>query len=139
MSKSIKSYEDLLQEEQRLLQSLRTQEVQIKEDMAGIRQGLHPVGKVFSFFQKMATRDHTGPLTNFGIDFSIDLLVRRLLLARAGWFTKIFVPFIVKNYSSHIINEEQRAKLAQKIQNLFNKIRPKKTATGAGPSGASYN
>jgi len=134
MSKSIKSYEDLLQEEQRLLQSLKTQEVQIRKDMAGIQEGLQPVGKVFSFFQKMATRDHTGPLTNFGIDFGIDLLIRRLLLARAGWFTKIFVPFIFKNYSSHIINEEQRTKLAQKIQNLFNKIRPKKSAGSTGPA-----
>jgi hypothetical protein len=73
----------------------------------------------------MATRDHTGPLANFGIDFSIDLLVRKILLARAGWFTKIFVPFLVKNYSSHIISDEHRTNLAKKIQNIFNKIRPK--------------
>lgn len=137
MSKSIKTYEDLLQEEQRLLQSLKTQEVRIREDMAGLQQGLQPVGKVFSFFQKMATRDHTGPLANFGIDFGIDLLVRKLILARAGWFTKIFVPFIIKNYSSHIINEEQRVKLSQKIQNLFNKIRPKKNTSASSSPGSA--
>jgi len=126
MSRSIKTYEDLLQEEQRLLQSLKSRELLIKDDLAGLREHLKPMGKVYKFVEKMATRDHTGPITNFGIDFGIDLVVRKLLLARAGWFTKIFVPFIIKNYSSHIISEEQREKLAKKVQNIFNKIRPKK-------------
>ncbi|HWJ90143.1 MAG TPA: hypothetical protein VNR87_03480 [Flavisolibacter sp.] len=126
MSKSIKTYDDLLQEEQRLLQVLRSQETLIREDLAGLKESLKPVAKVYNVLNRMATRDHTGPLANFGIDFGIDLVIRKLLLARAGWFTKIFVPFIVKNYSSHIISDEQRAKFAQKIQNIFNKIRPKK-------------
>jgi len=126
MSKSIKTYDDLLQEEQRLMQVLRSQEVLIREDLAGLKESLKPVGKVYNVLHKMATRDHTGPLANFGIDFGIDLLIRRFILARAGWFTKILVPFIVKNYSSHIISDEQRAKFAEKIQNIFNKIRPKK-------------
>jgi hypothetical protein len=126
MSKSIKTYEDVLQEEQRLMQALRSQEVLIREDLAGLKESLKPVGKVYNVLHKMATRDHTGPLANFGIDFGIDLLIRRLLLARAGWFTKILVPFVIKNYSSHIISDEQKTKFAQKIQNIFNKIRPKK-------------
>jgi hypothetical protein len=127
MSK-IKTYEDLLQEEQRLMQQLKTQEGLIREDIVVLKEKLKPVGRVVSVLEKMATRDHTGPLASFGIDFSIDLLLRKFLLARAGWFTKIFVPFLVKNYSSHIINEEQRNKFKEKIQNIFNKIRPKKKA-----------
>src|SRR5690349_9440157 len=103
MSKSIKTYEDLMQEEQRLLLQLRAHETLIREDLAGLKEGLKPVGKVYNFLYKMATRDHTGPVANFGIDVGIDLLVRKIILARAGWFTKIFIPFIIKNYSSHII------------------------------------
>ena len=127
MNKSIKTYEDLLQEEQRLLQELRAHEVLIREDIAGLKEKIKPMEKAFGVLQKMATRDHTGALANFGLDFSIDLLIRRLLLAKAGWFTKILVPFVLKNYSSHIVSDEQRARFAQKIQNLFNKIRPKKS------------
>src|SRR5829696_2866910 len=131
MSKAIKTYDDLLQEEARLLQQLKSQEVLIREDIVVLREKLKPVGKVISVLEKMATRDHTGPLASFGIDFSIDLLLRKFLLARAGWFTKILVPFFVKNYSSHIISEEHRTKLAKKIQNIFNKIRPKKDREAA--------
>ena len=125
MSKSIKTYEDLLKEEQQLILQLKSHEVLIREDIAGIKESLKPAGKVFSVLNKMATRDHTGPLATFGIDFSIDLLIRKLLLAKAGWFTKIVIPFVVKNYSSHIISVEQRLKLGKRIQSLFNKFRPK--------------
>jgi hypothetical protein len=72
-------------------------------------------------------------LANFGLDFSVDLLVRRFLLAKAGWFTKIMIPYIIKNYSSHIITEQQKAKLMQKISKIFSKLRPK---PDAGPSTA---
>ena len=124
MSK-IKTYEDLLQEEQRLLSQLKTTELLIRDDLAGVKEGLKPIGNAMKTINKFTTRDKTGALTNFGLDFSVDLLVRRVLLAKAGWFTKILVPYVIKNYSSHIITEQQRAKLMQKINNIFSKLRPK--------------
>jgi len=129
MSKSIKTYEDLLQEEQRLMQQLKTQELIIKDDLVIWKEKIKPVTKMLTVLEKMVSRDRTGPLASFGIDFSIDLLLRKFILAKAGWFTKIFVPFLVKNYSSHIINEESRNKLKERVQNIFNKIRPKRTNT----------
>ena len=135
MSKKISSYQDLLEEEQRLMSQIRSHEVLIKEDVAGIGESLKPLGNVVSFLNKLATRDHTGPLTNFGIDFGIDVIVRKLILAKAGWFTKILVPFFIKNYSSHIISEEHRTNLAKKVQSIFNKLRPKKSdKTGYSPN-----
>ena len=121
----IKTYEDLLQEEKRLLAELRSTEMLIRDDIAGVKQGLKPIGNVMRTVGKFTTRDKTGPLFNFGIDFSIDLLVRRLLLARAGWFTKIVIPYLMKNYSSHIISEKQKASVMKKINDFFAKLRPK--------------
>jgi hypothetical protein len=131
MSKAIKSYEDLLQEEQRLMKQLKTHEELIKEDFAGLKENLKPVSNVFKVFNKMATRDNTGPILNFSLDLGVDLVIRKWLLAKAGWFTKIVVPFVVKNYSSHIISEEKRAKLLKKVQNILNKIRPNKDSKKA--------
>jgi hypothetical protein len=124
MSK-IKNYDDLLQEEQRLLAELKVKEVQIRNDLAGVKHGLRPIGRVMNTISKFTTRDKTGAFANFGVDFGVDLLIRRIVLAKAGWFTKILVPYLVKNYSSHIISEQQKAKLMEKINNLFAKLRPK--------------
>ena len=125
MNKRIKTYEDLIEEQQRLGSILKNQEVLIREDLVGVQKGLEPLSKAMKVISQMATRDHTGPLTNFGLEFGLDLILRRFILAKAGWFTKIAIPYLIKNYSSHIINEEQREKLLQKIKNLFKKIRPK--------------
>ena len=123
MSK-IRTYEDLLQEEQRLLSQLRSTEVMLRDDLAGVKESLKPVGKVFKTVQKFTNRDRTSALATFGIDFSVDLFVRRFLLARAGWFTKILVPYLIKNYGSHIISEQQKANFLKKVTGIFSKLRP---------------
>ena len=125
MSNKKKTYEDLLHEEQRLLSQLKASEVLIRNDIAGVREGLKPLRNTINTIGKFTTRDKTGPLANFGIDFGIDLVVRKLLLAKAGWLTKIVVPFVVKNYSSHFITDQQKAKLMEKINGIFSKLRPK--------------
>ncbi len=126
----INSYEDLEKERKRLMQKLRSQEELIKVDMAGVREGLRPFGKAMETVNKMATRDNTAPIFNFGMEMGIDLFVRKFLLARAGWLTKIVIPFLVKNYSSHFIGEEKREALMKKVKGFFQKIRPKpQTAT----------
>ena len=131
MNRTIKNYEDLKAEQRRLLAELRSQEELIKIDLAGVQEGLKPVGNAFNVVKQMTTRDHTGTLLNFGLEFGIDLVLRKFLLARAGWFTKILIPFLVKNYSSHIISEDNRTSIVRRIRGLFNKIRPKPVTTPA--------
>ena len=135
MSK-IRTYNDLLQEEQRLQQVLKGQEILIREDLVSMKENLEPIKKVYDQVQKVFTRDNRVPVFNVGLEMSIDILLRRFLLARAGWFTKTFVPYIVKNYASHIIGEEKRKAIIKKIEQLFNKIRSKK---GRPAEEASFN
>jgi hypothetical protein len=122
--KRIRTYEDLIEEQQRLISVLKTQEQIVRVDIAGVKQGLQPFGKALQVVNKLATRDNTAPVMNFGLEMGIDLLIRKMLLARAGWFTKIVIPFLVKNYSSHIIGEDKRLALIQKVKGFFRKIRP---------------
>lgn len=124
MNSTIRTYEDLLKEQQRLLGVIKTQEDLIRKDIAGVKEGLKPFNKVAQQLNKMATRDNSAPLMNFGLEFGVDLLLRKFILAKAGWFTKIVIPFLVKNYSSHIIGEEKRLALLQKVRNFLQKIRP---------------
>ncbi|HEU4471754.1 MAG TPA: hypothetical protein VFR58_11755 [Flavisolibacter sp.] len=126
MSK-IRTYEDLLQEEQRLREVLKVQENRIREDLAGFRENLEPVTKVFNTVNKVFTRDNRVPFFNVGLELGIDIILRRFILARAGWFTKTFIPYLVKNYSSHIIGEEKRKLLIKKIRDMFAKIRPQES------------
>jgi len=126
MSK-IRTYKDLLLEEQRLQQVLKHQEILIREDIVSMKENLEPVKKVYDQVHKIFTRDNRVPIFNVGLELSIDMLLRRFILARAGWFVKTFVPYIAKNYASHIIGEEKRKAIIKKVEELFNKIRQKKS------------
>lgn len=127
MSK-IKTYQDLLQEEQRLKEQLKFQETLIRQDLVSLKENLEPVKKVYDQVHKIFTRDNRVPIFNIGLEMGIDVLLRRFILRRAGWFARIFVPYILKNYASHIIGEEKRKAIIKKIESLFNKIRPKRSA-----------
>lgn len=127
MSK-IKTYKDLLQEEQRLKEQLKSQEILVRQDLMALKENLEPIKKVYDQAQKIFTRDNRVPIFNIGLEMSIDLLLRRFILRKAGWFAKIFVPYIMKNYASHLIGEEKRKAIIKKVEELFNKIRPKKTS-----------
>lgn len=124
MNRRIKTYEDLEEEKLRLLSVMKTQESAIRTDLAGLKENLKPLGSAMDTINKLTTRDNRVPVFNLGIEMGIDLLVRRVLLARAGWFTKIVVPFVIKNYSSHILGEEKREFIINKLKGLFKKMRP---------------
>lgn len=127
MSK-IKNHQDLLNEEHRLQGILRDREILIRQDLMSFQENLEPIKKVYDQVHKIFTRDNRVPIFNIGLEMGIDLVLKRFLLARASWLIKTFVPYLVKNYSSHIIGEEKRKLIIKKIEELFSKLRPKKHA-----------
>jgi glycine/serine hydroxymethyltransferase len=126
MNKRIKTYEDLLQEEQRLNTQLASYKEVIKEDIAGVKSSLNPVKRIAYTAKNLFTFDDNGPLLNFGLRFGTDVFLRRLLLGRANWVAKVVVPYLIKNYASHLITEGQRKAVAKSISRLLSKFMMKK-------------
>lgn len=109
MTNRINTYDELLQEQQRLKILLQTQKEIIRQDINEIKEELAPVKTVIAFVRKLTTKGSGNPLLSRTANTAIDLVVRKLLLARAGWLTKLVVPFIVKNFSSHVIEDNQKS------------------------------
>jgi hypothetical protein len=103
MNKSIRTYDDLLQEKQRLESLLATQKEVLVEDINGLKVQFAPAINSLSFLSQLVTRDKLNVFVDGGINGIIDILFRKLILARSGWITKIVVPFFVKNLSSHVV------------------------------------
>ena len=99
-----------------------------------MKENLEPIKKVYDQVHKIFTRDNRVPVFNVGLELGIDMILRRFILARAGWFAKTFVPYVIKNYASHIIGEEKRKAIIKKIEEMFNKIRPKKDKQAEVPA-----
>jgi hypothetical protein len=131
MNKPIKTYDDLVREEQRLKGQVESYKLLIKDDISGLKEGLNPFKRGVAVAKRLFTRDSNGPIVNFGLNFGIDVLLKKILLARAGWIVKFLIPYIVKNYASHIIAEEDRGKIIGAVAKLFSKFNIKKPRQAA--------
>jgi len=123
MIKNVRTYKELITERKRLKDKIEIQKLLIKADIGDIKHELKPLGNVFHVIGNLTTRDTKNPLLIAGLDMLIDLIFRRMILSRAGWITKLAVPFFVKNYSSHILSDDKAAGLFEKFTNLFKKKR----------------
>lgn len=124
--RAIKTYDDLLQEEQRLTTELASYKLLIREDFTALKASLNPVKRAAATIKNLFTFDDNGPLLNFGLRFGTDVLLRKLLLGRAGWIAKVVVPYVIKNYASHLITEDQRRAVAKTISKVLSKLMMKK-------------
>jgi hypothetical protein len=133
MSQTIRTYADLCAERERLQVLLASQKQRVVEDWNGLKDELSPVKNAFGIVGKMAKGDKTNPLVNVGLKLASDLLLKNFVLAKAGWATKLAVPFVVKNYSSHLLADSGRS-IFGKLGKLFGK---KKHHNGASSSSNS--
>ncbi|MEI9942699.1 MAG: hypothetical protein WDN26_00615 [Chitinophagaceae bacterium] len=125
MTKRIRTYNDLVEEKQQLTLLLQAQKQLVRADLAEIKQELIPVKSAISFVSKMTTRDSSNWIMNKTANSIIDLVVKKLILARSGWLTKLAVPFFLKNVSSHVIADHKN----QILGKLFSWV-GKKNANG---------
>jgi hypothetical protein len=107
MSNSIRSYNELIAEKQKLDFLLAAQKELVRYDLQELKAELKPAIHAASFLGKITTRDSSNPLINGIANTAIDLVVKKGLLGRAGWMTRLLVPVLLKNYSSHFINRHK--------------------------------
>lgn len=125
MTKPITSYKELLQEKARLNALLAEQKLLIREDWQAIKEDLRPSLIVASTVRKLFTRKSGGAFAHLGINLLADGLIKKVLLGGTGQFTKWVIPFLIKNYASHLVDKPE--KLMQKIKHLFSRNGKKHT------------
>ena len=129
MTRTINTYEDLIKRKEQLEVLLQAQKELVLYDFEQLKQGIEPALSTFNFLGKISTRSGNNLLISEGTDKLIDLVVKKLILARAGWMTKLVLPYFLKNYSSHFIADHTD----QFIKKLFSWIGHKNGNGKAAP------
>ena len=137
MKRKIRSYEDLEREEQLLEELLQTQKLLVQLDIQVVKDQLKPATMALKFFNKITTVDKSNLLLNEGANKVIDFVMSKFILARTGWITKFVVPIFLKNYSSHLIGENN-VNIVEKIFSLFGR-KNARLPDGQGKVTASSN
>lgn len=116
---TINSYKELREEKTRLKILMLEQKSQIRQDWQMIKEDLKPTFTLAATAKKALTRKASGAVTNLGINLVADGLVRNFLLAKSGGLSRWVIPFLVKNYASHLVGEPE--KMVEKIKHFFRK------------------
>jgi len=121
MTKRIDSYEDLLKEQARLQLLLDAQKELVRADINQIKaEFVTPVRSALSYIGKFATKEKGNWMLTTAADTIIDIVFKRMVLSKAGWVTKLVVPFFMKNFSSHVI-ADNKDKIVNKLFSWFGK------------------
>ena len=128
MTKPIRTYDDLLEEKARLKLLLSAQKELVRQDINELKLELVPVRSAISMIGKFATKDNRNWILTTAADTIIDLVIRKMVLSKAGLITKLAVPFFMKNFSSHVI-ADNKDKIVSKISSWFSK----KNTNGKAP------
>jgi hypothetical protein len=104
----IKTYDDLLAEKEELTAQLLIQKAFIKQDVKALKEELRPATDVIGILGKMTHKNTSNPAIAFGVDVAGDLLLKNTLLRKRGWLTRLIVPFLVKNLSTHLLASKKK-------------------------------
>ena len=107
MGNRIQTYEQLMEEKKRLETLIEAQKELIRYDVKDLKHELQPVSVAFSFLKNITTRSGKFGLLNYGVDMVVDLVFKKMILGKAGWITRLTVPFLVKNFSSNKLAENK--------------------------------
>lgn len=99
----ISNYEELVVERIRIQQELSLQKSQIHEEIREIKDKLKPVTGLLSFISSSKKQSFKSTAMQVGANIGIDVLLRNTLLGKAGWITRLILPFVAKKLSSKVI------------------------------------
>jgi hypothetical protein len=120
---NITTYNDLLQEKQRLSLLLEERKILVKTEFEEIKLKLKPLSNIVEVVEKMSSKDTSNPLLNAGISMGVNFLLKNVLLRNAGWITRLILPVLAKNYLSHEVEEKNNIflKIGKFFKRTFSK------------------
>lgn len=104
MKNNIQTIDDLRAERARLHNQIQLSKISMRNEMTAIKEELNPARQAVGVLNDVLTSPKKGLLT-LGIGLGVDIVLRRTILARAGWLTKLVVPFLVRNAATNILQK----------------------------------
>ena len=128
--KRVKSMNDFHAERRRLKAAIAEKESLMKADVDALKEKLQPVNIAINYAAKFTSSKDKNFL-NTGLETALTYVLRNVVLARAGWITKIIVPIIARNYASNKLTEN-KADIVHTVRDWLHKFQEKRRAKANG-------
>jgi hypothetical protein len=130
MKTEIQNSNDLQAERARLKNQMELSKVHMKQEVKAIRTKLNPVHQAVGIVGDLFTAPKKG-LLNVGVGIGVNTILKRGLLARAGWLPRLVIPILAQNLATNLIYKN-RTSLVEKallwVKKVTDKPAPKKEA-----------
>jgi hypothetical protein len=103
----INNYEELLAERKRVEANIVEQRLTLKAVLQDAKEKLQPFLYLLPILNIFKKKDTTPSLMSAAAAVGIDLFVGQKLLSKAGWFTRLIVPMMLKGVSSLVMKNKK--------------------------------
>ena len=108
MKIKIQNLDDVRAERARLKNQIETSRTNLRYEFGAIKKELNPINQALGVVTDAFTTPHKG-LLSMGVGFGVDTVLKKVVLARAGWITRLVVPFLVKNVTTNYISNHKKS------------------------------
>ncbi len=106
MKTNIQNLEDVRAERARLKNQIETSRMNLRYEFGAIKQELSPINQALGVVTDVFTTPRKG-LLSMGVGFGVDTVLKKVVLARAGWLPRLVVPYLVKNVATNYISKHK--------------------------------
>ena len=106
MKINIQNLEDVRAERARLKNQIETSRMNLRLEFGAIKKELNPINQALGVVTDVFTTPKKG-LLSIGVGFGVDTVLKRVILARAGWLPRLVVPFLVRNVATNYISNHK--------------------------------
>lgn len=99
------TYNDLLEEEQRLVMEVKRNKARITEDFNIVKAKLQPANQALSFMNKLAGAKGQPGFISHGVDIALDLLTKKYLFRRSNWLVTLAGSYLVRGLSQLFLSK----------------------------------
>ena len=109
-TRRIVTFNDLLEEEQRLIMEVKRNKARITEDFNIMKAKLQPANQALSFMNKLAGAKGQPGFLSHGVDIVLDLLSKKYLFKRSNWFVTLAGSYLVRGLSQLFLSKAKTVK-----------------------------
>ena len=125
MSKTIRTYKELIAYQTELEELMAVQKQAIRRDVENLKNELRPVTNAIGIASKFFIRNKIRSAFVRTVSSLIELVFKKKILSRASWPGRLLIPFFVKNIVSHLLVPEQREQLFDKLKEVVSHYKKK--------------
>lgn len=134
LKETIDNREDLLQQKERLKNSITARKNGIRDSFGEMRDELNPLnmfsrksssgeGDTINNVKSFLNSAGSSPLVSMGVSTAANLLLRKFVLRRAGFIPRLLLPLAVRKASEFIVAPKINAKIVNAMHSTADTIR----------------